>query len=946
MQLIDFIKQNVPPKKYYNGVLKEKLPWKVTNEVNIKCPFHDDNKPSLSLNPVSGKWYCHACGVGGHSIVDFHIKLFDCSGKQACIWMYHNFIRPIISDKKILDYHSTLLNTPSIVKYLHSRRVNDSTIEKYRLGFDGERITIPVTNEFGLAVNLRRYLPNCKNEQIPKIVNYTNSTIRIKYGSPTMIFPLQVLLDSSYNDTIVLCEGEIDTLSLLSVGINAVTMTNGAMSWAQQYARLFDYKQVVLAFDNDQAGRKAALLCKKRLKTRVKSIKTLPIPIKVGKDVNDWIVKDAKMQKSISWHVLIDRLPCDIVNKDQQIISSEQSVLPLDSTNEVRYREKNIVVEALVAGKDSISYTIPIRINVRIKNRCSRGTCPNATILATKDKVVSFDPNSRSILDLIEQDDKYINGLARQIAGFKCKSCTYTIERTDFVNVGQIILVPTIDSKAKEYTYRTCFFIGKGVVTNKAYKLYGKAVEHPKTQESVLIFNNAEHSQSQIESFKMTSVLHEQLRVFCCPVNSNVIEKLEQIAQWQSNYVTKIIGRSDLHIAVDLAYHSVKSFSIKDTFVRRGMLDILILGDTRCGKGMVAEGLKNYYQLGDIASGENCSRAGLIGGCEVNSNKRYTIKWGLLPLNNNRLVIIDEISAISQHDLGTFSRIRSEGIAEVFKIAREVTEADVRLVWMGNPRERKQISFYNQGIVAVRDLIGSAEDISRFDFALIVSSDEVSSKDINSYTDIDLQHKEDFLQEAFKNLVLWVWSRKAEDVIISPEISQKILEIAIQLGSIYSSDIPLVQSENIRIKLAKISVAIAARLFSTDETGEKVIVRLAHVKAAELWLNRLYSKPNMAYDVFSEMRRLNKYITNITELEQILRDFNVTDDVFLSLSIISTMTLQDWTDGDRVTAKNLIGKLVKLNCLRQTSRPDQYYKSLEFSKWLKERRIKLKSRIS
>jgi hypothetical protein len=33
-----------------------------------RCPFHDDQRPSLTLSPVKGLWYCHPCGVGGDGI--------------------------------------------------------------------------------------------------------------------------------------------------------------------------------------------------------------------------------------------------------------------------------------------------------------------------------------------------------------------------------------------------------------------------------------------------------------------------------------------------------------------------------------------------------------------------------------------------------------------------------------------------------------------------------------------------------------------------------------------------------------------------------------------------------------------------------------------------------------------------------------------------------------
>lgn len=29
------------------------------------CPLHGDRKPSFSVNPESGEWYCHPCGKGG-----------------------------------------------------------------------------------------------------------------------------------------------------------------------------------------------------------------------------------------------------------------------------------------------------------------------------------------------------------------------------------------------------------------------------------------------------------------------------------------------------------------------------------------------------------------------------------------------------------------------------------------------------------------------------------------------------------------------------------------------------------------------------------------------------------------------------------------------------------------------------------------------------------------
>ena len=54
-----------------------------------------------------------------------------------------------------------------------------------------------------------------------------------------------------------------------------------------------------------------------------------------------------------------------------------------------------------------------------------------------------------------------------------------------------------------------------------------------------------------------------------------------------------------------------------------------------------------------------------------------------------------------------------------------------------------------------------------------------------------------------------------------------------------------------RIKLAKIAVAAAARVFSTDEKGEKVIVKKCHVDYVVDFLERIYSKPSLDYKGYS-----------------------------------------------------------------------------------------------
>lgn len=43
-------------------------PRKRGEEHLVRCPFHDDTDPSLSLNMDRGVWYCWPCGEGGDGI--------------------------------------------------------------------------------------------------------------------------------------------------------------------------------------------------------------------------------------------------------------------------------------------------------------------------------------------------------------------------------------------------------------------------------------------------------------------------------------------------------------------------------------------------------------------------------------------------------------------------------------------------------------------------------------------------------------------------------------------------------------------------------------------------------------------------------------------------------------------------------------------------------------
>jgi hypothetical protein len=47
------------------------------------CPFHDDTRPSLSVNIKSGAYRCFACAAHGGDVLAFHRARYELSFQQA-----------------------------------------------------------------------------------------------------------------------------------------------------------------------------------------------------------------------------------------------------------------------------------------------------------------------------------------------------------------------------------------------------------------------------------------------------------------------------------------------------------------------------------------------------------------------------------------------------------------------------------------------------------------------------------------------------------------------------------------------------------------------------------------------------------------------------------------------------------------------------------------------
>jgi hypothetical protein len=52
----------------------------------IRCPFHQDSKPSLRLNPGKGLWYCDPCNTGG-DVISLAMQVLSVRFPEAVAWL-------------------------------------------------------------------------------------------------------------------------------------------------------------------------------------------------------------------------------------------------------------------------------------------------------------------------------------------------------------------------------------------------------------------------------------------------------------------------------------------------------------------------------------------------------------------------------------------------------------------------------------------------------------------------------------------------------------------------------------------------------------------------------------------------------------------------------------------------------------------------------------------
>lgn len=279
-----------------------------------RCPFHDDDYPSLVVYPQTRSFFCFGCGASG-DVIDF-VQRADGVGFRAALERLSNEASepetkqgpaPTLSvdDRMILTaasvvYHETLLKTPAAIKYLESRGIGLPLARRCRLGFsDGRslrqylqrrRLSLRRATKMGLlwrdggeTMAGRLVIPELRGDQCLWMSGRALDDGREpKYRGLSLPKPLLGYEHVRGRSRIFVTEGPFDYLTGVGWSL-PICALQGTRVQAEKLGFLQRARTVLIVFDNDDPGRAAAAELSGRLGQRAHVV-CLPEGIK---DLND-----------------------------------------------------------------------------------------------------------------------------------------------------------------------------------------------------------------------------------------------------------------------------------------------------------------------------------------------------------------------------------------------------------------------------------------------------------------------------------------------------------------------------------------------------------------------------------------------------------------------------------------------------------------------------------
>lgn len=856
-------------------------------ETAVCCPFphhtesgiaYQETNPSAHINLDKSLFHCKVCDKG-LSETAFISEIFGCSYEDAI-----KISKMFTTNQDRFMWEENVILTPEIKQKALDLGISEEVIEELQIKTEmGDELAFPVFL-YDQVVDVRSYRPQDRANKI-----------RSRSGTTSgMIIPFDIWKDTPENKWTIICAGEKDMAVTRSQGLNAITLTGGEKA-LPKIINPFKNRKIAICYDNDDAGISGAKRLAAFLKPYVEEVKVITgfheICKEHGEDLTDFFVKYKKNKLDLITYIKNTTAFTEEEAKEEQLKRH-----PLISLLEAsRPQNINRVVQSNIQVVATFEKAMPVPTTIYAKKLNTAGDPKNNLMYVGEERTWELSENTcQDILKLVDNNftEAQIKDNIREILHISKIEKEVKVEKPTKDTVYQCNVTDLFEATTKDIATIefTAYVLKKRLESGKKYLITYKLVPHPyKGQQLIMIILDAEEACDSISNFKITDEVKSNLDLFR-NIEGDTPTKLNKLSEMVKAYIG-YDGYNQLIEAIDLSYHTVLEFNFGTFKNVRGYLDTLIVAESRVGKSSTAEALQNLYGLGAFTSlaGNSATIPGIIGGSNK-VNGSYQTRAGLIPMNHRGLVIFEELAKCNSNLVRELTDIRSSNQVRIARVSGTLTlPALVRMITLTNVKSSnnkiKPINSYPNGIDILIELIGTPEDIARYDLMLVLG--ENGNKIINPFwTPVT-----PFEPEAYQTRIRWIWSRTVDQIIISADIGKYILEKCNELNKIYDSHVKIFGTEAWK-KVSRLAIAIAGYLVSTDETYEKIIVNKEHVDAAIDYLIKCYDNGTFKLKEYVNMERL--YNTIDDEGVAFLQDlYNQNPSLMLQLERTSSTTKQN-----------------------------------------------------
>lgn len=355
----------------------------ISNYVDLKkkgskywgcCPFHSEKTASFNVDINKQFFYCFGCSKGGDAIT--FIKEIEHLGYVESVEYLADkagLTVPRMADSKEQEemdrrkkrhyeisraaaaYFFGALTKPGnrAMEYCIGRKISPSIIKRFGIGYsppdrDGlykhlivngftkeeaiasglvkesqsgatydffsDRLMFPIMDVYG---NVIAFGGRILNEGQPKYLNSFDSPL---YNKKRHLYGLSIAKKNKQTDKLILVEGYMDVVALSSFGVAGAVASLGTSLTKEQCMLIKRFtKDVIIAYDGDAAGKKAAVRAGKLL--LVEGIVPRILVISGGKDPDEFLKKFGveKFEELMEKAVLPYRFEIDLLSENYDL---------------------------------------------------------------------------------------------------------------------------------------------------------------------------------------------------------------------------------------------------------------------------------------------------------------------------------------------------------------------------------------------------------------------------------------------------------------------------------------------------------------------------------------------------------------------------------------------------------------------------------------------------